>query len=179
MVMRLQYSFIAACCLTVAAAAAASGQRPQQRPRDPVETVKRYVALRFRGAPWADFAPLITWEDEPGWDTYWLVNRYAVATLENKGNTVMVPVTYHRLGLYSNDFIFKPADQDVTLRYEVVQTRTGWVIKAPELDYPDLSVDFEIAALRSAAASQYETPERRKQSEAMAQRLSQLTRAKN
>lgn len=118
-VMRLYWTLYVACC--VAVVAVAHGQRTQLRALDPVETVKRYVELRFRGAPWADFAPLIAWEDEPGWDTYWLVNRYAVGTAEKKGNAVIVPVTYHRLGLYSHDLIFKPADQDVTLRYEVVQ----------------------------------------------------------
>jgi hypothetical protein len=46
--------------------AAARGQHPQPGPLDALETVKRYVALRFQGAPWADFASLIAWEDEPG-----------------------------------------------------------------------------------------------------------------
>ena len=90
----------------------------------------------------------------------------------------MVPVTYHRLGLYSHDFIFKPADRTVTLRYEVLRTPAGWVIKAPEPNPPDLSVGLQIEALRTAARSQYETAERRKQAEAMAQQLSKLTQPK-
>ena len=135
-----------------------------------------HYPLRLQGAPWADFAPLIAWEDEPGWDSYWLVNRYTVGMAEKKGNTVMAPVRYHRLGLYSHDFIFRPADQDVTLRYEVVRAPTGWVIKAPEPGPPDLSVDFEIEALRIAAGSQHEAAERRKQAEAMARKLFDLTR---
>jgi hypothetical protein len=176
MVMRLHWALYVACCVTVVAAA--RGQRPQSRSLDAVETVKRYVALRSLGAPWADFSPLIAWKDEPGWDHYWLVNRYTVGTAEKKGNTVMVPVTYHRLGLYSHDFIFERADRDVTVRFEVVQTPTGWVIKAPEPDPPDLSVDTQIEALRTAAGNQYEEAERRKQAEAMAQKLSDLTQTK-
>jgi hypothetical protein len=94
MMMRLQWLLHLTCGLIVATAA--QGQRPRPGPLDAVETVKRYVELRLQGAAWAEFAPLIAWEDEPGWDTYWLVNRYAVGRAEKTGNRVMVPVTYHR-----------------------------------------------------------------------------------
>src|SRR5437588_1205087 len=55
-------------------------------------------------------------------------------------------------------------------------TPAGWLIKGPEPDLPDLSVDVQIEALRTAAHSQNETAEVRKQAEAMAERLSALTR---
>jgi hypothetical protein len=175
MVMNPRWLLYVACCVTVAAVA--PGQRPQPRPRDAAETVKRYVALGLQGAPWADFAPLIAWEDEPGWDTYWLVSRYTVGTAEKKGTTVTVPVTYHRLGRYSHDFIFKPQNEDVTIRYEVLLTSSGWVIEGPgpQSDWPYLSVEYQIDALRT---SQYAPEEWRKQAEAMAQELSELSRTK-
>src|SRR5690349_8516961 len=68
--------------------------------REAVETVERYVRLRLGGAQWGAFASLIAWEDEPGWDCNWLVNGYSVGAAEKSGNTVIVPVTYDRLGLY-------------------------------------------------------------------------------
>ena len=173
MMNRPHWLLVLACWLMVETA---HGQRPQAGRLDPVETVNRYVALRLRGAPWADLARLIVWEDEPLWDTYWLVNRYTVGTAENTGNTVTVPVTFHRLGVYSHDVIFKQVNGDVTVRYELVKTPAGWLIKGPEPDLPDLSVDVQIEALRTAAHSQNETAEVRKQAEAMAERLSALTR---
>jgi hypothetical protein len=144
--------------------------------REAVDTVERYVRLRLGGAQWVAFAPLIVWEDEPGWDCYWLVNGYSVGEAETRGDTIIVPVTYDRLGLYCHDFQFKPENRSVMLRYEVVKSDSRWKIKAPEPDPPDLFVDIQIEALRATARSSHESAEHRELAQAMVQRLSGLTR---
>jgi hypothetical protein len=50
----------------IAALMPLNGQRPQAGQLDAVETVKRYVGLRFQGSQWGEFAPLIVWADEHG-----------------------------------------------------------------------------------------------------------------
>jgi hypothetical protein len=67
---------------------------------DALDTVKRYVELRLGGATWTAFAGLIAWDDEPGWDCNRVTDGYSVGAPEDKGSAVIVPVTYHRLGLY-------------------------------------------------------------------------------
>jgi hypothetical protein len=76
--------------------------------------------------------------------------------------------------LYEHDFVFKPDAGSVTLHYEVVKTSTGWRIKGPEPNPPDLSVDSQIEALLFDAGDQHRTPEYRKQADATAKLLSRL-----
>jgi hypothetical protein len=151
-------------------------QSSQPDQHEAVDTVNRYVQLRVAAAPWASFATLIAWEDEPGWDCNWLVNGYSVRKAEKRGGTVIVPVTYHRIGFYCHDFDFKRENRNVTLRYEVVKSPTGWTINAPEPDPPDLSVDVQIEALRDIARNSHETAEHRNRAEATLQLLSEFTR---
>ena len=146
--------------------------------REAVDTVERYVRLRVGGAQWAAFAPLIAWEDEPGWDCNWLVNGYSVGPAERRGGTVIVPVTYDGLGFYCHDFQFNPENRSVALRYEFVKSASQWKIKAPEPKPPDLSVDVQIESLRTIARSPHESAEHRKLAQAMVQRLSELARLK-
>jgi hypothetical protein len=144
--------------------------------REAVDTVERYVRLRLEGARWAAFAALITWEDEPGWDCNWLVNGYSVGAAEQKGDVVIVPVTYERLGLYCHGSQFKPEHRRVTLRCEVAKSSSGWKIRAPEPNPPELSVSVQIEALRAAARSPHQPAEHRRLAEAMVLPLSELTR---
>jgi hypothetical protein len=155
------------------------GQQPRSGQLDPIETVRRYVGLRFNGARWSDFEAMIVWQDEPGWDSYWLTDRYTVGPAKKAHTSVIVPVTFHRLGLYSHDFMFKPDQRSVTIQYEVVTTSTGWRIKGPEPNPPDLSLNNQIEALLTASHNQSQTPEYRKQAEATAKRLAGLASRKS
>jgi hypothetical protein len=140
--------------------------------REAVDTVERYVRLRLGGAHWVAFAPLIEWEDEPGWDCNWLVTWYAVGTAEKTDGGVVVPVTYDRIGFYCHDYDFNPEIRKVTLRYQIAESAKGWKIKGPEPDPPDLSVDVQIASLKAAARNRHETATNRKRAEAMVRQLS-------
>lgn len=142
--------------------------------RNPGDTVDRYVRLRLGSAPWVDFAGLISWDDEPGWDCNWVSNRYTSGLAESKNGAVIIPVTYHRLGFYCHDFDFKLEKRTDIIRYEVVKSSGGWKIKAPEPEYPDVSADVLITQLQIAARDVRETAEHRKQAEALVRQLSDL-----
>ena len=143
--------------------------------RKAVDTVERYVRLRLSGAHWVAFAPLIGWQDEPGWDCNWLVTGYAVGTAEEADGGV-VPVTYDRIGFYCHDYEFKPEIRKVTVRYQLPESAKGWKIKGPEPDPPDLSADVQIASLRAVARDRHEPAANRKRADAMRRQLSTYIR---
>jgi hypothetical protein len=87
---------------------------------------------------------------------------------------VIIPVTYHRLGLYCHDFDFKLEKGTDMTRYEVVKSSGGWKIKTPEPEYPDVSADVLITQLQGAARNSRETAEHRKQAEVIVRQLSDL-----
>jgi len=155
-------------------------QQPRSGQFNPVELVRRYVGLRFNSAQWSDFEAMISWEDESGWDTYWLTDRYTVGAAKKTRTSVIVPVTFRRLGLYSHDFVFKPNQRSVTIQYEVVTTPNGWRIMGPEpgFDFPNLSVYVQIESLLATSRNQSEAIETRELAEATAKLLAGLASRK-
>ena len=136
-----------------------------------LQTLHHYVQLRLQDTDWKEYSKFITWPDEPSWDCKWVVGKYDVGAPVNKGENVVVPVVYKRLGLFCYDFDFKPDPKAVTINYELVKRPTGWRVNAPIPDYPDIGGSVLVKLLNASAGNANETPERRAQAEVTARKI--------
>lgn len=64
------------------------------------QTLRRYIQLRLRDADWQEYSKFIAWPDEPGWDCKWVVSKDKIGAPRVKGQTIVIPVAYSRLGLF-------------------------------------------------------------------------------
>jgi len=139
-----------------------------------VQTLRRYVQLRLENADWNDYSKLVTWPDEPSWDCNWVVAKYEVDAPKQARDRVVVPVLYHRIGLFCYDFDFKPESRTVTVNYELVGVDKVWKVDGPVPDYPDVSADVLLRSLRASAQNAAESSERRAQFSATARKLADV-----
>jgi hypothetical protein len=145
-----------------------------------VETLRRYLELRFNDADWKEYSKFITWSDEPAWDCKWVISKYDLGASKEEGEKVIVSVVYNRLGLFCYDFEFEPNPRVVTVKYELVKRPNGWKVSAPIPDYPDISADVLIRSLKALAEKANETPERRVKAKGTVRKLGDaLNRARS
>ena len=84
-------------------------------------------------------APLITWEEEPGWDSAVVVSSYKVSPSKKQGEKTTVTVTFDVLGLLqADDFIFGRKSKSID--FSLVRTHAEWKIAKPMI-LPHISVD--------------------------------------
>jgi hypothetical protein len=135
------------------------------------QTLQRYIRLRLQDADWKEYSQLITWPDEPSWDCKWVSTKDRVGVPATRGQEVVIPVVYSRLGLFCYDFDFQPERKLVTINYELVRRPNGWKVNAPIPDYPDISSQILIRSLNAVAKNARETPERRAEAAATAHKI--------
>jgi hypothetical protein len=135
------------------------------------QTLQHYIQLRLQDADWKEYSKFITWPDEPSWDCKWVARKDRVGAAIRKGQKVVIPVAYSRLGLFCFDFNFKPEPELVTINYELVKRAGGWKVDAPIPDYPDIDADVLIRSLNATAEDANETPERRAEAAATTRKL--------
>jgi len=96
---------------------------------------------RLRSAPW--FLEVVTWSEEPAYDSYTVIRSYEVQQPVTINDTLFVPVTYHRLGWIetTQDSARLIVSDSVEHRqFAVVPVEDGWRITSPRLD-PHVLVD--------------------------------------
>jgi hypothetical protein len=133
-------------------------ERPSERTQVPVaETsaaaiMRAYVsrdAVGERLAPSAWFLSVSTWEDEPAWDAYAVVDTATVDSIWQFGDSALVRVVYDRLGrVESTDqgpdrFIPNPTRESV----DFVLRKTGgeWKVARPQI-LPHVGVTWLLAS---------------------------------
>jgi hypothetical protein len=141
-----------------------------------VEMLQNYLQMRLRNADWKEYSKFITWPDEPSWDCNWVVSKYEIRTAKKEDNNFVIPVVFNRLGLFCYDYDFNQDPKEVTINYELIELPSGWKVKAPIPDYPEISADELIKALRASAEDSKETPERRARYSATARKVEKALR---
>ncbi len=124
-------------------------------------TLRQYVELRLRWADWKEYSKFITWPDEPGWDCWWVASNYIFGHGVKRGDDVVVPVTYRRLGLFCANFQFESKPKTDTVRYKMVRQAGVWKVDGPIPDYPYLNLQVLRDWLANIAANNDEIAERR------------------
>jgi hypothetical protein len=114
---------------------------------DPLGLVRQYVKRDAEGerlgpSPW--FGPVVTWPDDPGYDSLTVIRSYKVETPKDIGGSpVTILVKYDAIGwIASSGFI--PQENLEAFDFVVVRTEdAGWQIDQPQIDQHVL---FEVAA---------------------------------
>ncbi len=102
----------------------------------PRDIVEKYCRFDFEGArltseTWAQGASLVTWEEEPGWDTIVVVSDFEVVSVKRETNTALVTVNFFvRVRLETAErFVQKNRTETVT--FQLRQTDKDWKIESP------------------------------------------------
>ncbi|MEW5944662.1 MAG: hypothetical protein AB1742_00545 [bacterium] len=95
--------------------------------------VKIYCELDGLGAKlatdtWKFIRVLFDWEDEPGWDFMYIIDRYEIVSERYKGDRAFVRVRYHLVGILEGNDPFKKQNKIENVTYELKYTRDGWKI---------------------------------------------------
>lgn len=165
------YLLLVLTCAAVTVSARQAGQKSNGVPSQALRTVQRYVQLRLQDADWKEYSKVITWPDEPSWDCKWVASAHKVGTPVRRGDVVVIPVVYNRLGLFCNDFDFTPDPKIATINYELVSRASGWQVDTPIPDYPDIGADVLVKSLNGIAGSSNQSPERRTRAAATVRRI--------
>jgi hypothetical protein len=119
---------------------------------DPVGLVREYVKRDANGErldanPW--FFQAVTWEVEPGFESYTVIRGYTVEKPKViHGSPARITVRYDALGWIvpvGAEWIFMEQTGEEVFEFVVVQTDQGWRIDAPTIDQHVLA---EIVAAR-------------------------------
>jgi len=153
-----------------------NAQQPQKTPDDTnqqaaVATVRHYLMLRLNNAKWKEYSKFITWPDEPAWDCKWVVCNYSIGKSNKKGNKIIVPVVFTRLGLFCNNMYFEPAPREVIIKYQLEKHSGGWKVSGPDIDYPEIGANIVMKSLNTLAANASETAELCGRAEVMARKI--------
>jgi hypothetical protein len=113
-------------------------------PSTPVDVIKKYCSLDLGGArldskTWSKVAPLITWEDEPGWDAVVVVSGFRVGSPKETGSRTVIPVTFQVVGTLDGDGPFVHGSRLETVSFELARSDSRWKIKQPVMP-PHVSV---------------------------------------
>jgi hypothetical protein len=103
--------------------------------KSPEEIVLRYCLMDAKGKrlssdSWDNIRPLITWGDEPGWDTAIVLFNFRIVSTKIDGKKATVVVQYHNLGT-TDTVDFKPLDKDEIIEFELVSDNGIWRINGP------------------------------------------------
>jgi len=117
--------------------------------RSPQETVREYFSKDLEGARLsaetykAWIAPLITWKDEPGWDTVFVTKKvYISKTKQIESSRVAIEVRYENVGIISGgggwDADFLEIRFTEVVEFILVRQGVEWRIQGPVF-YPHVS----------------------------------------
>lgn len=121
--------------------------RPTPTTIDPMGLVRQYVKRDADGErlgpnPW--FESVVTWPQDPGYDSHTVIRSYKVEVPKNMGGSpVKILVKYDAIGwIVSSGFV--PQENLEAFDFVVVRTEdAGWQIDEPQIDQHVL---FEVAA---------------------------------
>ena len=116
---------------------ASSSARPlAQLPGTASQLLQAYCALDFGGARLSSTTfekvyPLITWEDEPGWDAIKLVDGFTLGAPRASGNRIEIPVIYEVVGTADGAQVTRFGTRLETVKFELEPAGGTWKITGP------------------------------------------------
>lgn len=128
--------------------------RPDAAVIDPVGLVRQYVKRDANGErlgpnPW--FQEVVTWPQDPAYDSYSVIRAYAVEPPPTiPGSPARIPVRYDVIGWIVAEgrrTTFLEQEKEEVFEFVVLRTDDGWRIDEPQIDQHVLA---EIAAASKA-----------------------------
>jgi hypothetical protein len=107
----------------------------------PLTVVQEYVSRdaqgeRLRSNAW--FMSVVTWPDDPGYDSHTAIRSYTVSPAQVTGDSAVVQVEYRVLAWIvagdTNSTRVMPHDSLETQRFRLVRTDGKWLIAGPQID---------------------------------------------
>ncbi len=102
----------------------------------PQGIVKEYYSMdldgvRLSGSSWKKVRPLITWDDEPGWDQIYITKDASIHGIKNvSANKTIVEVRYRVIGILSGESLYSFAFNEI-VEYVLVKNHDDWKISEP------------------------------------------------
>jgi hypothetical protein len=150
--------------------------------RKPADVVKEYCQLDLQGArlsgeTWSRVAPLVGWEDEPGWDSAILASGYHVQSTTVRPDHASVIVVFRVLGSLEDDKPFAPARKGKyeTISFHLERAGDSWKIVRPVIP-PHVSLRSMMEHLRGLLAHEENGSERKQTLEEQLHQLEKLHR---
>jgi hypothetical protein len=124
---------------------------------DPVGLVKEYVKRdangeRLQAEPW--FQQVVTWPEEPGYDSYTVIRSYSVERPTIQGSPAKILVRYDVIGWVQwqdGEQVFLDQEMSQAITFVVVRDDNGWRIDGPQFGQRVLA---EIAAACQALSAE-------------------------
>jgi|HubBroStandDraft_6_1064221.scaffolds.fasta_scaffold06445_2 hypothetical protein len=110
----------------------------------PASTVKKYCQLDFDGSrlssgTWKRVSSLVSWEDEPGWDTYTVVSGFQISSEKQSQDAATISVVFSVVGTMSGDGPLKEERKKESLEFHLKRVGTDWKILEP-MEPPHVSI---------------------------------------
>ena len=148
--MTLRRWILAALSVVFVALPYASGKYPST----PTDVVRLYCDFdlktgRISTANFAKLPPLVTWEEEPGWDTVTLVSSFKILASKESQDRAAVTVKWDVLGHAEGENVTKDQKSEV-IDYQLRRVKGLWKIEGP-VEPPHVS----LPTLRAFVLSQF------------------------
>jgi len=139
---------------------AALPQNSEEYPTTPMEVVRLYCEFdlntgRISTANFAKLPPLVTWEEEPGWDTVIIVSSFKILSAKQSQDSAVVTVKWDVLGHAEGENVTKDRKSEV-IDYQLKLAKGLWKIDAPVIP-PHVS----LPTLRAFVLSQFQREPKR------------------
>lgn len=139
--------------------------------QSPTAVVREYCELDMKGArlssqnPYVDkiFA-LVSWPDEPGWDSAIVVKKFAIVSARLGHQTPTVTVRYNVFGKMTGTHVAPLNKREEFVTFSLSRSGSGWKIERPLIP-PHVSVEAATTALGDLLKDE-RNAERRKRIEA-------------
>jgi hypothetical protein len=120
----------------VATRDASRAQSLASHPGTATQVLADFCTLDFDGArlsstTWKQVAPLVSWQDEPGWDAVKLVEGFTLGAPQANGNRIEIPVFYEIVGTATGPQVNRFGKQLETVNFELEAVAGGWKVIGP------------------------------------------------
>jgi hypothetical protein len=129
-------------------------QPPEYMQGTPQGLLHDYLEGDFEGerlerATWpTKYKNMVSWENEPLWDTCYIINRYVIQSGNTTLQRAQAAVTYETMGEMSlESYEYRPSPSRQTVPFTLELSKTGWRISYPMLK-PHVSPEAAIAFLQ-------------------------------
>jgi len=144
----------------------------------PADVVKEYCRLdsqgaRLSSANWPRVAPLVSWEEEPGWETATIISRYRIQSTTVRPDHAIVIVVFRIIGQLEDDKPFASKRKYETLAFRLERAGDSWKIVRPVAP-PHVSARAMMEHLRGLIEREKAGSERREELEGQLRHLAEV-----